>query len=222
MLQIVWGPAPGVWWVPVIELVETRAEYFSAVCPMMFFFGLPGVLPRMAAEAGLVLTDSVTLDSTMAFADVDEAVEVAIHGGPLAGLYRHRLDEDAQAEVRTAHRPHRGRVEPVPRGDHGSRGGDDHRGGAPGVSDDTATPLWVRAVADPAFREALIADPLRALAGEPAVAASPGQVRQLEEMDAEERGEFVRGVVREVHMRGGQARFGAVGEDGRLGGPPPD
>ena len=100
MLQIVWGRAPGVWWVPVIELVETRAEYFSAVCPMMFFYGLPGVLPRMAAEAGLVMTDDGTLDATMTFADVDEAVDVAIHGGPLAGLYRHRLDEDAQAEVR--------------------------------------------------------------------------------------------------------------------------
>jgi hypothetical protein len=88
------------------------------------------------------------------------------------------------------------------------------------VSGGTGTPIWVRAVADPAFREALIADPLRALAGEPSVAASPGQVRQLEEMDADERAEFVRGVVREVHMRGGQARFGAIGEDGRLGGAP--
>lgn len=82
-----------------------------------------------------------------------------------------------------------------------------------------AVPIWVRAVADPRFREALIADPLRALAAEPGVEASPAQVRQLEEMDADERGEFVRGVVREVHMRGGQARFGAIGRDGRLGGP---
>ena len=32
---------------------------------------------------------------------------------------------------------------------------------------------------------------------------------------------FVRGVVREVHMRGGQARFGAIGRDGRIGGPHP-
>lgn len=81
--------------------------------------------------------------------------------------------------------------------------------------------IWVRAVADPRFREALIDDPLRALASEPGVEASPDQVRQLEEMDPDERAEFVRGVVREVHMRGGQARFGAIGEDGRLGGPAP-
>lgn len=53
MLQVVWGRAPNVWWVPVIELIESRAEYYSAVCPMMFFYGLPGVLARMFAEAGL-------------------------------------------------------------------------------------------------------------------------------------------------------------------------
>ena len=53
MLQVVWGPAPRVWFVPVIELIETRAAYFSAVCPMMFFYGLPGVLPRMIEEAGM-------------------------------------------------------------------------------------------------------------------------------------------------------------------------
>lgn len=84
-----------------------------------------------------------------------------------------------------------------------------------------AVTIWVRAVADPRFREALIADPLRALAAEPGIGVSPEQVRQLEEMDPAERADFVRGVVREVHMRGGQARFGAIGQDGRLGGPPP-
>jgi hypothetical protein len=82
-------------------------------------------------------------------------------------------------------------------------------------------PLWVRAVADPGFREALIDDPLRALAEAGDVAASAEQVRQLEELDPGEREELVRGVVREIHMRGGQARFGAIGPDGRLGGAPP-
>jgi hypothetical protein len=82
-------------------------------------------------------------------------------------------------------------------------------------------PLWVRAVADPAFREALIVDPLSALAAAGDVRASAAQVRQLEEMDRHERAELVRGVVREVHVRGGQARFGPIREDGRIGGPEP-
>jgi hypothetical protein len=38
------------------------------------------------------------------------------------------------------------------------------------------TSIWVRAVADPAFRDALIADPLRALAEAGDVVASPEQV----------------------------------------------
>ena len=82
-------------------------------------------------------------------------------------------------------------------------------------------PLWVRAVADPAFREALIGDPLRALADAGDVIASAQQVRQLEELDAADRAELVMGVVREIHMRGGQARFGRIRGDGRIGGPDP-
>ena len=80
-------------------------------------------------------------------------------------------------------------------------------------------PLWARAVADPAFREALIGDPLRALAEAGDVRASADQVRQLEEMGPDERAGLVMGVVREIHWRGGQARFGRIQADGRIGGP---
>ena len=84
------------------------------------------------------------------------------------------------------------------------------------------TRFWVRVVADHDFREALIADPLRALADTPGVEVSPDQVRQLEELTLDERRELVTDVVREVHVRGATARFGDVGPDGRLGGGPPD
>jgi len=81
-------------------------------------------------------------------------------------------------------------------------------------------PLWTRVVADPVFRDALIADPLRALADAGDVVASAEQVHQLEEMVADERAEFVAGVVREVHWKGAAARFGPLRRDGRIGGPP--
>lgn len=90
------------------------------------------------------------------------------------------------------------------------------------MADETLVPIWTRTVADPDFREALIADPLRALADAGDVGASLEQVQQLEGMEPEERAEFVRGVVRDIHARGGQARFGSIGEDGRIGGPPPE
>lgn len=88
-------------------------------------------------------------------------------------------------------------------------------------SSEVMVPLWVRAVADPAFRDALVDDPLRALAGAQDVRASAEQVRQLEDMDPAERLAFVTGVVREVHLKGGQARFGRIRGDGRIGGPDP-
>lgn len=84
------------------------------------------------------------------------------------------------------------------------------------------TRFWVKVVADQSFRNALIADPLRALADTPNVDVSAEQVAQLEAMDLDERSDFITEVVREVHFRGATARFGDVGRDGRLGGEPPD
>jgi hypothetical protein len=87
------------------------------------------------------------------------------------------------------------------------------------MSEPDPTHIWTRAVADLAFRDALIEDPLRALAEAGDVHASPEQVRQLEEMDRDERAEMVTEIVRQVHSRGFQARFGRLRDDGRLGGP---
>ncbi len=106
LLLVVWGRAPEVWWVPVIELIETRAEYYAAICPLMFFYGLPGVLERMLREAGLELAARETLPGRMRFSSVDEAVAAAIHAGPLAGLYENRLAPGQQEEVRAALRAH--------------------------------------------------------------------------------------------------------------------
>ncbi len=77
--------------------------------------------------------------------------------------------------------------------------------------------IWTRMVADERFRVALIDDPLRALADVPDVSVSSEQVRRLEEMTRAEREELITGLFREAHLRGGQARFGTIGMDGRLG-----
>jgi hypothetical protein len=90
------------------------------------------------------------------------------------------------------------------------------------MSEESPAPtLWVRVIADEGFRTALIDDPLRALAAFTDVTVSPDQVRQLEEMSREEREALVTDVFREAHLRGGQARFGQIGFDGRLRGDPP-
>jgi hypothetical protein len=61
--------------------------------------------------------------------------------------------------------------------------------------------IWSRAIADEAFREALIADPLRALAAAPGVSAAPEEIRRLEEMTEDERRELVREVLAEAMRR---------------------
>jgi len=96
-LLVVWGPHQNVWWSPVIDIIERRAAYYSSVCPMMFFYGLPGVLPRMLEQVGLDTDEAVTLDTPMRYADVDEAVSAAVLAGPLAGLFQNRLADDAKA-----------------------------------------------------------------------------------------------------------------------------
>ena len=87
------------------------------------------------------------------------------------------------------------------------------------MSDDAGRPtLWMRAIADEAFRVALIEDPLRALATFPDVAVSADQIRQLEELSRDAREALVIDVFRQAHWRGGRARFGQLGLDDRLGG----
>jgi ubiquinone/menaquinone biosynthesis C-methylase UbiE len=100
VMVLVWGRAANVWWSPVIDLIESRAEYYASVCPMMFFYGLPGVLGRMVGEAGLTVTRDEAVAERMAFPSIDEAVKAGILGGPLAGLYANRLDAEQQREVR--------------------------------------------------------------------------------------------------------------------------
>jgi ubiquinone/menaquinone biosynthesis C-methylase UbiE len=100
LMVLVWGRASQVWWSPVIEMIESRAEYYASVCPMMFFYGLPGVLGRMVAEADLSVTYDEAIDERMAFPSIADAVDAAVLGGPLAGLYANRLNVEQQGEVR--------------------------------------------------------------------------------------------------------------------------
>ncbi|MGI9540393.1 MAG: hypothetical protein ACR2N6_09615 [Miltoncostaeaceae bacterium] len=71
------------------------------------------------------------------------------------------------------------------------------------------TPFWVRLVADERFREAVVDDPLRAMAGVEGVEVSAEQITQLDEMARDERVEMITEVVREAHIQGWSARLGS-------------
>jgi ubiquinone/menaquinone biosynthesis C-methylase UbiE len=102
LMLVVWGRARDVWWSPVIEMVESRAGYYSGICPMIFFYGLPGVLARMMEEAGLTVLHEAVSDEPMRFPDLEQAIEAATVGGPLQGLFVNRLDDAAREAVREA------------------------------------------------------------------------------------------------------------------------
>lgn len=73
---------------------------------------------------------------------------------------------------------------------------------------DVHVDLWTRAVADPVFRDALIEDPLRALANEPQVRAEPAVVRRLEGMSTDERRGLVRELITSVMRRRARDQWG--------------
>lgn len=77
--------------------------------------------------------------------------------------------------------------------------------------------FWMRMVADQVFRDAVIEDPLRAVADTPEVDVSADQVRQLDEMEFEERREFITQVVRDAYFKGAVARWGPLNQDGAFG-----
>lgn len=68
--------------------------------------------------------------------------------------------------------------------------------------------VWTRAVADPAFRDALVEDPLRALAGADGVHATPEEARRLEAMGREDREALVRELVRRVTAQRARDQWG--------------
>jgi hypothetical protein len=68
--------------------------------------------------------------------------------------------------------------------------------------------VWARAAGDPEFRQALIDDPLRALASVGDTDVSVEQVEQLEELTVEERAELVQEVLREIAMHRARRNWG--------------
>jgi hypothetical protein len=83
--------------------------------------------------------------------------------------------------------------------------------------------IWARAISDEAFRDALILDPLRALAGAPGVSATPEEVERLEDMTEDERRDLVRRLLEEAMRRRVHRMWGDhfwTGDDPRPPAPP--
>lgn len=92
----VWGERERCGWSGVFPIVD--AEVASDVCPLFFSLGGEGVLAAECADAGFESIEEYRLDTTLDYADADEACRAALIGGPVA-LAWSRFDEAVRAKV---------------------------------------------------------------------------------------------------------------------------
>src|SRR5688500_5181258 len=78
----VWGERARCGWASVFPIVD--AEVSSEVCPLFFALGTGDALALACAHAGLRVTASSRLATTLEYADGDAACSAAFAGGPVA------------------------------------------------------------------------------------------------------------------------------------------
>lgn len=93
----VWGERSRCGWAPVFPIVD--AEVASEVCPLFFRLGQKDVLASVCAEAKLEATEQYRIDTTLIYADADEACDAVFVAGPVA-LAWSRFGAETRARVR--------------------------------------------------------------------------------------------------------------------------
>jgi len=92
----VWGERERCGWSSVFPIVN--AEVASDVCPLFFSLGAEGALAGECAAAGFASIEEYRIDTTLDYADLDEACQASLVGGPVA-LAWSRFDEAVRAKV---------------------------------------------------------------------------------------------------------------------------
>ena len=92
----VWGEREACGWSPVFAIVAAEVE--SDVCPLFFRLGDPGALARSCADAGFERIQEHRIDTTLRYANGDEACDAAFVGGPVA-LAWSRFDKEVRTRV---------------------------------------------------------------------------------------------------------------------------
>jgi SAM-dependent methyltransferase len=96
MVLAVWGERARCGWASVFPIVD--AEVKSEVCPLFFALGSGGALAQACAVAGLRVTATSRLATTLAYDDADAACSAAFAGGPVA-LAWSRFDDTTRERV---------------------------------------------------------------------------------------------------------------------------
>ncbi|HKE43222.1 MAG TPA: methyltransferase domain-containing protein [Steroidobacteraceae bacterium] len=93
----VWGERAKCGWSPVFPIVEAQVQ--SDVCPLFFQLGQQDNLARLCVEAQLGNIEQHRIQTTLDYADIEEACDAAFVGGPVA-LAWSRFDGEIRARVR--------------------------------------------------------------------------------------------------------------------------
>lgn len=94
----VWGERARCGWASLFPIVD--AEVASEVCPLFFGLGQQDNLARLCARQGFDACILTRIDTTLDYADADEACNAAFIGGPVA-LAWSRFDDVVRKRVRT-------------------------------------------------------------------------------------------------------------------------
>jgi ubiquinone/menaquinone biosynthesis C-methylase UbiE len=99
MVVAVWGEHARCGWAPVLSIVD--AEVQSEVCPLFFRLGGRDALARACSDAGFERASirQCRIESSLAYADADEACDAAFVAGPVA-LAWSRFNAQVRARVR--------------------------------------------------------------------------------------------------------------------------
>ena len=82
MVSAVWGERSRCGWSALFGIVQ--AEVTSQVCPLFFHLGQGETLAHLCGEAGFVFVETQRINTTLDYANADQACKAAFAGGPVA------------------------------------------------------------------------------------------------------------------------------------------
>jgi len=97
MVIAVWGERAHCGWASVFPIVD--AEVASDVCPLFFNLGVGDQLEQLCRQAQFDLIGQLRINTTLIYADADEACRAVFVGGPVS-LAWSRFDNEVRGRVR--------------------------------------------------------------------------------------------------------------------------
>lgn len=96
VVAAVWGSRSACGWAGIFSVVDARVA--TDVCPLFFALGTGDTLSMVFQDAGLEVSSSDRIQTTMSYASPEDACLAAFAGGPVAMAYS-RFDDQEKTEA---------------------------------------------------------------------------------------------------------------------------